>query len=372
MRTSTRAGLPSEETQGPAWQPRGAVLWGLLGAVPPALAAVFHLVVLEYLDPLLRRGIPLEVAMVGVVLVAVILVTKPRTRGAAQWLFVVAAVLTVLWPLYRGALGGVLAAVAFSAVPLLLAARETAAGRGKPWRMPVGRAAVVGAAVVAALSLATLYQGGWTMERRYPSLSEHPDPAIPGTVFFLRTDARSGCLWKVPARGGPETQLWCTIEGYPNNLGYDHATGNVLIEIGWNAGNTGAIWVDPASGAQVRRVDEISTLDRTEWPVPPPGSTPIRPDGALLTVDIHRTTHRLAHIARNTITATIPGRRTWTVTEASGRPDYALNPPLWSPDGQWVLVIDNRARALIVSAEGTPGLRQLAGKVTFATWAPMQ
>jgi hypothetical protein len=138
----------------------------------------------------------------------------------------------------------------FSAVPLLLAARVTATLRGHPVRLPLARTAVVAAAVVAVLGLATLYQGGWAMERGYPSLADHPDPATPGTVFFLQTDVSSGCLWKVPASGGAEARLWCATEGYPNNLGYDQATGSVLIEVSWNAGKTGAIWVDPMSGAQ--------------------------------------------------------------------------------------------------------------------------
>ena len=372
MSTSTRAGSPSDQAQGFGWRPTSAVVWGLLGAVPPALAAVVNLLLFEYLEPLARTGIWLELAVVGVILLAVALVTQARTRRAAHLLFVLAAVLTVLWPMCRGALVSELAAVAFSAVPLLLAAQATATLRGHPVRLPLARTAVVAAAVVAALSLTTLYAGGWTMERGYRSLAQHPDPAIPGTVFFLRTDANSGCLWKVPASGGAEARLWCTTEGYPNNLGYQQATGRVLIEVGWNAGNTGAIWVDPTSGAQLRRVDDIGTL-ATGSLLPLPGSNATRsPDGAWLTVDVQRTTHWLAFIARNTISATAPAGSTWTVAQAAGRPDHALDPPIWSPDGQWVLVIDNRSRVLIVAAEGSPGLRELVHGVDSATWAPVE
>jgi hypothetical protein len=334
---------------------------------------VVNLLLFEYLEPLARLEMWLELALVAVILLAVGLVLRPRTRGAAQLLFVLAAVLTVLWPMYRGALGNALAAVVFSAVPLLLAARATATLRGHPVRLSPARTAAVAGAVVAVLGLATLYQGGWAMEHRYPSLADHPDPAIPGTVFFLQTDARSGCLWKVPASGGTQAKLWCTTQGYPNNLGYDQAAGSVLIEVGWNAGNTGAIWVDPTTGREVRRVEDISTLDTTGPLLPPDGGRATRSsDDALLTVDRQRTTHRLAFIARNTITATTPAGRTWTVAQVTGRPDYALNPPAWSPDGQWVLVIDNRSRLLIAHAEGSPRLRELTHGVDLATWASVE
>lgn len=374
MRTSTRAGTPAGQAQGSGGSSTGAVVWGLLGAVPPALAAVVNVLLFEYLEPLARVEIWLELALVAVILLAVALVTWPRTRGVAQVVFVLAAVLTVLWPMYRGALGSALAAVAFSAVPLLLAARATAALRGHPVTLPPTRTtAALAAAIIAVVSLATLYQGGWTMEHRYPSLADHPDPAIPGTVFFLQTDTRSGCLWKVPASGGTQAKLWCTTEGYPNNLGYDQAAGSVLVEVGWNAGNTGAIWVDPTSGREVRRVEDIGILEMTGPLLPPDGGRATRSsDDALLTVDRQRTTHRLAFIARNTITAATPAGRTWTVARATGRPDYALNPPTWSPDGQWVLVIDNRSRLLIADAEGSTGLRELAHGVDVATWASVE
>jgi hypothetical protein len=334
---------------------------------------VVNVLLFEYLEPLARAEIWLELAVVAVILLAVGLVLRPGTRGAAQLLFILAAVLTVLWPVYRGALGNALAAVVCSAVPLLLAARATATLRGHPVRLSPARTAVVAGAVVAMLGLATLYQGGWAMERGYPSLADHPDTAIPGTVFFLQTAARSGCRWRVPARGGTQARLWCTAQGYPNNLAYEQATGSVLIEVGWNAGNTGAIWVDPTSGQEIRRVEDIGTLDTTGPLLPPDGGSATRSsDDALLTVDSQRTTHRLGFIARNTITATTPTGRTWTVAQTTGRPDYALDPPTWSPDGQWVLVIDNRSRLLIVAAEGSPGLRQLAHRADFATWAPLE
>ena len=362
------------------WQARPgipwvAVLWGLFGALPPAVAAWFTSAFMEYSTPAERPRQLLDVrfalAVLGVILLAVALVIPTRTRGVAQVLFVLAAALTVVWPVYRGALGNELLAILFSAVPLLLAARATAKARDHQVKVPVVRTSVVAVAVVAVLSLAALYQGGWTVERGYASLTDHPDPAIPGSVILLRTTVDTACLWRVPAGGGTESRVWCTREGVPTSIGYDTATGTVLIEIGWNAGNTGAIWIDPAYGRQVRRVDDIATLTTAGSLLPLPGTViPRSTDGALLTVETHRTTERLAFVAQNTITATIPAGKTWTVAQVSGRPDYSLSALTWSPDGQWVLANDNRHRLLIVAANGSPGLRQLASGTDVATWVP--
>jgi hypothetical protein len=90
----------------------------------------------------------------------------------------------------------------------------------------------------------------------------------------------------------------------------------------------------------------------------------------LLSVQTRRTTERLAFIAESTITATTPEGRTWTVAQVTGRPDYSLSLPLWSPDGQWVLATDNRHRLLIVAADGDPGLRELSSGADQAAWLP--
>jgi hypothetical protein len=84
MRTSTRAASPSGRAQGFGWRPTSAVVWGLLGAVPPALAAVVNLLLFEYLEPLARTGIWLQLAVVAVILLAVALVTRARARRAGQ------------------------------------------------------------------------------------------------------------------------------------------------------------------------------------------------------------------------------------------------------------------------------------------------
>lgn len=158
MSTRTRAGRPSG--QAPAAPATTAVLWGMLGAVPPTLGAVSNMLLFRVPAAVGPCGGAAGTGTGRVVLLAVALVLRPRTRRAAQWLFALTAVLTVLWPMYRGALGNALVAVAFSAVPLLLAARATAALRGRPVRLPPTGTAVVAGAVIAAVSLTTLYQGG--------------------------------------------------------------------------------------------------------------------------------------------------------------------------------------------------------------------
>ncbi|MGH8897038.1 MAG: hypothetical protein ACRDZ4_08465 [Egibacteraceae bacterium] len=113
-------------------------------------------------------------------------------------------------------------------------------------RRPVIAAAVAGVIVVAAFGGIVLF--GRLSVPSYPSLTDHPDPGIPGTVAFWRT-GRSPCLSLVPARGGQARELWCkehaetsrpewTVEGNlvvrtysvngPEHLTIDGVTGEVL------------------------------------------------------------------------------------------------------------------------------------------------
>jgi hypothetical protein len=76
-------------------------------------------------------------------------------------LFLVASVLTVVWPVYRGEADTVTVAVVFSSVPLLVAAVLALKVWKRPHRIPVLAGLVVTAVVVTCLILATMFQAGW-------------------------------------------------------------------------------------------------------------------------------------------------------------------------------------------------------------------
>lgn len=146
--------------------PWGAVTWGLIGIVPTILFTwATWAVFLPYSSPedvdAFHLAIGLGLAVIGIVLLAAGLLTPTRTRGVAAVLFLVASVLTVVWPVYRGDPDTVTVAVVFSAVPLLVAAvLAVRAWKGRV-RVPALAGLAVTATVVTCLILATMFQAGW-------------------------------------------------------------------------------------------------------------------------------------------------------------------------------------------------------------------
>jgi hypothetical protein len=146
--------------------PWAAVTWGLIGIVPTILFtwaawAVFR----PYSSPedmhTFHLAIGLGLAVIGIVLLAVGLLIPTRTRGVASVLFLVASVLTVVWPVYRGETDTVTVAVVFSSVPLLLAAVLAVRAWKRPLRVPVLAGLVVTAIAGTCLILVTVFQAGW-------------------------------------------------------------------------------------------------------------------------------------------------------------------------------------------------------------------
>jgi hypothetical protein len=178
----------------------------------------------------------------------------------------------------------------------------------------------------------------------YPSLADHPDTSIQGTVAFI-TDENPPCLGVVPAGGGPTTELRCGVVEV-GTLGW--TSEGLIITIDFSSMTSRYLLIDPASGEVVDAiaadVDEPKPL---AWE-----SQSTRADGAVLITDGGRGT--------TAVKVHVPNEEPTTILSADGPQDYSFDVATWSPDGRWVLVVDSEGRILVVGESGTPAARLLA------------
>jgi hypothetical protein len=189
----------------------------------------------------------------------------------------------------------------------------------------------------------------------YPSLAEQPDASIPGTVAFI-TDGQPACLGVVPASGGVATEVRCGAVEL-GTLGW--TSDGKIITIDFTTSTARYLIIDPTSGEIIDTVpagvDEPTPLVRE------PEST--RADGAVLITDNTR--------GATAVKLRSPNQDPVTILSADGPQDYSFDVATWSPDGQWVLVVDSEGRILIVGASGSPGARLLvegASRWMNAAW----
>ena len=105
--------------------------------------------------------------------------------------------------------------------------------------------------------------------------------------------------------------------------------------------------IDPVSG-------EVGDTLSTDVDEPKPltwESQSTRDDGAVLITDDGR--------GAATVKVRVPNEAPTTILSADGPQDYSFDVATWSPDGQWVLVVDSEGRILVVGESGVPQARLL-------------
>ena len=199
----------------------------------------------------------------------------------------------------------------------------------------------------------------------FPSLAEHPDPALHGTVAYL---GENGCIRIVAAAGGPSKRVWCLPHqdvAQAEELGKEQGPqlvwrpdGRLEVTMFRMTDPPGpdfrAGWqklVDVRTGAveDVPAADVPSTPDRTTQPATNAAGQQVSwtsdPAGGRIRVVLHEG----------------GTSRTLLSTQGPGQYTYGLSAAFWSPDGAWiaaddgrVLVItpdDGRTRLLVTPAD---------------------
>ncbi|MGH8886262.1 MAG: TolB family protein [Egibacteraceae bacterium] len=217
-------------------------------------------------------------------------------------------------------------------------------------RRPVTAAAVAAVIVVAAFGGIVLF--GRLSVPSYPSLTDHPDPSIPGTIAFWRT-GRSPCLSLVPARGGQVRELWCKEHAETSRPEWT-VDGNLVVRT-YSVNGPEHLTIDGATGEVLER--RAGSFDA----YPQPTGADTRGDGTRAVIDDTE--------GKATLSLVAPSGRPRPLLVAHGPRNYAFLDARWSPDGSWLLVTDSKERVLVVdSATGTA--RVLVSHGQSPTWSP--
>lgn len=227
--------------------------------------------------------------------------------------------------------------------------------------------AVVAAGVVIVAAVAVILAFGLIPVPEYPSLAEHPDPSIPGTVAFIqypdRPDVSGPCLYLVPASGGTPRQVLCEAFGEGGPM--------------WTKDGKVVLWKYPSSYLIVDPTSEPTSVERVpgdpegfkEAPMFMMDRAQVRDDGATVLTDRSWETAGAASVVVQS-----PDGTTRTLLRPERAPaDYRFDWAMWSPDGNWVLVTDSDGRLIVADARGgdpnprilVDGLRVYGGNVSW-------
>lgn len=212
-------------------------------------------------------------------------------------------------------------------------------------------------------TLAAILAFGQLRYPAFPSLREHPDPSITGTIAWIANDEEDyrACLWVARASGEEAPRrLACA-----SDLGGPVTWRDGLIEMETPAGKR---VYDPADG----RVVSQGAPSDPEPPGPPrhgPGPIPVaeHQDRAVSphgdrAVPVSEDGRVRLYLERD------GGSRT-LVAEVRGPRHYGWWDVAWSPDGRYLVVHDSAQRLLIVDARDG-AVRLLARPAGQATWGP--
>lgn len=218
-----------------------------------------------------------------------------------------------------------------------------------PARPHRGRWALLAVLGVVAVVLTVLVVGRQTLMRpvpAFPSLVDHPDPALHGTVAYLGED---GCIRVVPAAGGPSRQVWCLPPqdvAQAEKLGKEQGPqlvwrpdGRLEVTMfrmtdppgpGFRAGWQKLLDVRTGQVEDVPQADVPSTANKTTHPSTSPTGQTVSwtsdPASGRIRVVLHE-----GDRSRTLLSAQGPGEYT-----------YGLSAVFWSPDGAWIAADDGR------------------------------
>lgn len=217
---------------------------------------------------------------------------------------------------------------------------------------PVG--ASIAAVVILTATVLLIVLFGFIPLPEVPSLSERPDPAIPGTVAYVdHTGREEACIYRVDASGGDPTKVYCEPSRFFDSALSWTSEGNIVFQ-SFEGFGPETVVIDSETGTELARVpaspeDELDeprmgfemAFDRIE-----------RADGALLATNSD-------FRGGASVAVSLDGTRRilWEVEDAPQ--DYQFQNAQWSPDGNWILVSDSAGRLIILAAEGPANPRLL-------------
>lgn len=200
----------------------------------------------------------------------------------------------------------------------------------------------------------------------FPSLVEHPDTSLHGTVAYYAND--TGCIRLASASGLSSKTLWCLPKDNPSTWPtVGKPAGPQLV---WRAGGRLEVTMfrftpGPGKGQALRpgwqkvidvRTGRVSAVPSTQVPATPNTTSEV-------TVD--PTGQRVAYTldgssGRATVTlADHAGIRTLLSVRGPGMYGYRFGPVFWAPNWQWIAASDD-GRILVITPGNPPVTRVLA------------
>ena len=185
------------------------------------------------------------------------------------------------------------------------------------------------AAVVCAAVFGYLISVGSVQPPAYPLLRDAPDPALEGTIAFLRTEDGERCVYAVPAAGGRPKQLACSYR-WPSLLGWTDA-GDVVIS---SSDSGGTIAIDPVTAEMAR-----------SEPPPTPAPVPVLETSSTLYTGGPSGEPEVVEESKL-------GRPRVVFAAAEAPRDYDFVEARYSPDRRWIIVRDSDNRLLVAPRSG--------------------
>lgn len=239
-------------------------------------------------------------------------------------------------------------------------------------------ALVAGAIVVVAIAVIVIF--GFVPTPKYPPVAEEPDPELSGLIAYSipedsdhADEFGSRCVYVIELPGGQSSEITCREE------------------IGWSMAWTDDGWLI------VESFDQFSEFEPEFHEFEPEfddfGLALIEPveGGVFETVSYegdpnflfsdHRQTRQDGTRVRvedggTTVVLLSPDGSTTDLFGSDSAPsNYRFNEAQWSPDGDYVLVVDTEGRIIVASASGDPRPRVVADtgheyEVTMAWYLP--
>jgi hypothetical protein len=245
---------------------------------------------------------------------------------------------------------------------------EQRRGRRWPWVLGGAIVAVLGTVVlVVALAFVGFHVGESRPLPSFPSLAEHPDPSVQGTVAYYASD--TGCVRIGAASGQPSKDVLCLPkESVSKWLEQGKPAGPQLV---WR--DDGRLEVTmfrwkpdaktksaPALMPGWQKIVDVRTGRVEDVPaaqVPSTPNTTTEPTasaaGEQINVDFDASTGK----AKVTLTGSA-GTRTLLSVHGPGEYTYRFGPVFWAPNWQWIAASDD-GRILVITPTDPPVTRVL-------------
>lgn len=186
----------------------------------------------------------------------------------------------------------------------------------------------------------------FTATPTFPSLREHPDARLIGTVAYERVgiatpQGKEDCFDVIAAGGGVARELFC--EPWRRSPVKEAALtwlSNGRLEVTSRDANKWTKVVDVATGA----VSDVT------WRSPSDTTSDVGPQGQVVSSTVFLGTLTLSLTSGST-------KR--TLLSVAVPTQYTMGDPAWSPSGRWFVLVDSVGRVLVVTTGAFPRVRYL-------------